>query len=146
MSVFKFDKLDSFNSSFDKFESQVFKKQPFVLLVYANWCGHCTHMRDNWDTAVKGAAENVVEVEFDVLKHLTDTHDDNHFVQILKDVKGFPSIMTVHKDTKASPTPFEKPRDLASFTEYLGKKKTKAVATSRKPREKKLDNIVAKYT
>ena len=92
--------------------------QPFILLVHANWCGHCTNMKKDWKDAAKGTKLPVVNVENDLQVHMVQHHPSELLSQLLRDVSGFPSIYKVQSGKKV---PFEGPRSLESFKALMHK-------------------------
>lgn len=92
--------------------------QPFILLVHANWCGHCTNMKKDWKDAAKGTKLPVVNVENDLQVHMVQHHPSELLSQLLRDVSGFPSIYKVQSGKKV---PFEGPRSLESFKALMRK-------------------------
>ena len=64
-----------------------------IVLVYADWCGHCTRFKENvWSkVSVKGNKMNRASVHYDMLTNTS-----------LKDAKleGYPSLLMVGKDKK----------------------------------------------
>lgn len=98
--LFTFNSIENFNRSYGAFERDVFMKKPFVILVYATWCGHCKMMRDDWDDAASSAKgnHNIVEIESNIYDHLVNNHASEPFAELLsKNVSGFPTILKVDK-------------------------------------------------
>jgi len=76
------------------FESMLTKGPMAVVLVYADWCGHCDQYKKNvWSPlkSVKNRTINMASVREDMIKNTS-----------LKDAKidGYPSILVVGKDKK----------------------------------------------
>ena len=76
------------------FESMLTKGPMAVVLVYADWCGHCDNYKKNvWSPlkSVKNRTVNMASVREDMLANTS-----------LKDAKidGYPSILVVGKDKK----------------------------------------------
>jgi thiol-disulfide isomerase/thioredoxin len=76
------------------FESMLTKGPMAVVLVYADWCGHCDQYKKNvWSPlkSVKNRTINMASVREDMIKSTS-----------LKDAKidGYPSILVVGKDKK----------------------------------------------
>lgn len=73
---------------------RAFKDRPFVVLVYATWCGHCQHMREHWNAASKTASYDIVEIESSVYNAKSDENDS--FVKAMSGhVSGYPTICKV---------------------------------------------------
>ena len=86
---------------------KLLKESPVVILVVlADWCGHCTKMKENvWDPMCKRQnvnAKNVAAVDSSVLES-----DDKEGQEIMKNVQGFPSVLEVvnGKINKSFPPP-----------------------------------------
>lgn len=86
---------------------KLLKESPVVMLVvFANWCGHCQTMKKNvWDPMCKRQkvnANNVAAVESSVLESAGEEGKE-----ILKNVSGFPSVLEVvnGKIKKSIPPP-----------------------------------------
>jgi thiol-disulfide isomerase/thioredoxin len=66
--------------------------KPIVLIVFANWCGHCQRLKENvWNpmcSRKKVNADQVAAVESSVLEG-----DDEH--GIMKNVSAFPTVLEV---------------------------------------------------
>ena len=96
--------------------------QPFILLVHANWCGHCTNMKKDWTLAAEQTKLPVVNVENDLRTHLVQHHPSEVLTQLIRDVDGFPSIFMVKSGKKI---PFDKPRTLEEFKTFMKTDKMK---------------------
>jgi len=82
------------SSSVPAFESMLTKGPMAVVLVYADWCGHCDQYKKNvWSPlkTVKNRTVNMASLREDMLPNTS-----------LKDAKidGYPSILVVGKDKK----------------------------------------------
>jgi thiol:disulfide interchange protein len=82
------------SSAVPAFESMLTKGPMAVVLVYADWCGHCDKYKKNvWSPlkSVKNRTVNMASVREDMLANTS-----------LKDAKidGYPSILVVGKDKK----------------------------------------------
>ena len=69
-----------------------------MILVYADWCGHCHHMMPHWDRAAKtsGRSVQVVKVNDTMLGQVNSTVNQsiNRRAQPIE-VEGYPSILLV---------------------------------------------------
>ena len=69
-----------------------------IILVHANWCGHCIQFKPEWSkfTAKFKKSDNLIvtEIESDSFNKLQSENQDL-YNRIAKDVNGFPSILTV---------------------------------------------------
>jgi len=130
MVFFNLSTIQQLNQNYPNFAQTTLGKRPFVLLVYASWCGHCQHMASDWDDAVKEheKTSDIAQVEHTVFQHLVDTHKDNLLSQIMQEgVKGFPFIATVGpmKSTgKIDVTESDQQRDKLGFDKIMKKIKT----------------------
>lgn len=101
ISHFKFDNIRSFETHQSKLDAT----KPYIVLVYANWCGHCNSMRSAWDTSVTSVSTKVpiVEVESEVLKHILSQRMNSIFAQALKKVTdGYPTISVIEPKSSNS--------------------------------------------
>jgi len=75
-----------------------------VVLIYADWCGHCTNFKKNvWSKLLKNQRPNQAK--------LASIHHDQLENTILRDAKirGYPSVLVVGKDGK--PAVFKGPEE-----------------------------------
>jgi thiol:disulfide interchange protein len=81
-----------------------------LVLVYADWCGHCTRFKENvWNTlSKKKHSANLASIHHDQLENT-----------ILKDakIKGYPSILVVGQDGK--PAVFKGPEGSSEETNAM---------------------------
>ena len=85
------------------------KKGPWIVLFYANWCGHCTHMKPEWNK-FKSSYNRDVELKEVEQAQMTDQQKDW--------VQGFPTLVLV-ENGKVLKT-FEGERTSAGFKAFLG--------------------------
>ena len=81
-----------------------------LLLIYADWCGHCkTFKNDIWNKLanIKGRKISMAQVNENVLSHLKERIPDLN-------VDGFPTVTLAGNDMKTSP-PIKNTRDLGSM-------------------------------
>jgi protein disulfide isomerase family A protein 3 len=99
------------------FDEVVTNNEKDVLIeFYAPWCGHCkklTPIYDELGTKLKG--ENVAIVKMDA------TAND---VPPLFDVRGFPTLYWVPRDSKTKPVRYDSGRELDDFIKYIAKHAT----------------------
>lgn len=80
----------------------------FLLVVMADWCGHCRRLKDNHWPAFVGAAENkmhVVELDYGTYKDLIKEKSlqDCLFSKLLqKSVNSFPYVALIQKSEQQS--------------------------------------------
>lgn len=141
---YKMGNMAEFNKTFGKFQKNVLGKEKFVLLAYANWCGHCNTMKPTFHEAIKalggqnggrstaraktntGARAattryNIVEIEHDVTAHLMEHHKEHLFTQLLSGVRGYPTLMSVSKIDKNNmhTNEFDGERTAGQFTKFI---------------------------
>ncbi|KAJ8678737.1 hypothetical protein QAD02_014524 [Eretmocerus hayati] len=87
-----------------------------LIEFYAPWCGHCKKLAPIFDElGEKLADEDVAIVKFDA------TAND---VPQPYEVRGFPTLFWVPKDSKDSPVKYEGGRELYDFIKYIAKHAT----------------------
>jgi thiol:disulfide interchange protein len=135
--LFDFSNIQSFSGGYPEFEKNVLGKQPFVMLVYADWCGHCQQLKPDWNEAVETESKttNVVQVSSDVFDHLKEHHPSNLFSSIMtKGVSGYPYIATVSKESAKSGidvTEFNQNRNATAFKALMKKSKAAYLKTKK---------------
>ena len=78
------------------FEQTIIEGPITVVLVYADWCGHCTKFKKNiWEPLNKmhGRKLNMVSVHHDMLEKTSQANAK---------IRGYPSVLVVGKDGKAA--------------------------------------------
>lgn len=98
-------------SDIPKFESLLSKGPMAVVLVYADWCGHCMNFKQNvWnkDTLSKPSKLNAAAVHYDMVEN-TSMKNAN--------VSGYPSMFLVGKDKK--PEPINTPKNSEELVNML---------------------------
>lgn len=87
-----------------------------LIEFYAPWCGHCKKLAPIYDELGDKLADEEVEiVKFDA---------SNNDVPAPYDVKGFPTLYWVPKDSKDAPIKYEGGRELDDFVKYIAKHAT----------------------
>lgn len=82
-----------------------------LIEFYAPWCGHCKKLAPVFDElGEKLKDENVSIVKVDA------TAND---VPALYEVRGFPTLFWLPKDSKSSPVKYEGGRDVDDFIKYI---------------------------
>uniref|UniRef100_A0A336KRW2 Protein disulfide-isomerase n=1 Tax=Culicoides sonorensis TaxID=179676 RepID=A0A336KRW2_CULSO len=100
------------------FDELVMQSDKDVLVeFYAPWCGHCKKLAPVYDeVAEKLKDEDVLLVKVDA------TAND---VPPLFEVRGFPTLFWLPKNSKASPVKYEGGRETEDFIKYIAKHATK---------------------
>lgn len=105
-----------------------------LIEFYAPWCGHCKKLTPIFDeVAEKLKNEDVVLAKLDA------TAND---VPPTFDVRGFPTLYWLPKDSKSSPVRYEGGREVNDFIEYIAKHATtelKSLDRSGKPKAGKTE-------
>lgn len=84
-------------SDVPKFENLISKGPMAVVLVYADWCGHCMNFKKNvWNnqTLSKPSKLNAAAVHYNMVENTTMKNAN---------VEGYPSMFLVGKDKKPEP-------------------------------------------
>lgn len=96
------------SAEFLSFLQSVFGRKPFVLLVTAEWCGHCRVFKPEINKAVKSLKQKkstkqrggaiLVDMSDEVASHLMNTHQNHLLGSLLQNnVTGFPAMLAVNK-------------------------------------------------
>jgi thiol-disulfide isomerase/thioredoxin len=97
-------------SQVDKLVENIKNNVLTLMLVYADWCGHCkTFKNDIWNklASLKGRKISMAQVNEKVLSHLKERIPGLN-------VDGFPTVTLAGNDMKTSP-PIKNTRDLGSM-------------------------------
>ena len=70
-----------------------------IMLVYADWCGHCHHFMPHFDKAAKNSNRSIqaVKVNEPILSAVNDALKRNNHAAKSIDVDGYPSVMLIGK-------------------------------------------------
>lgn len=116
------------------FDEVVTNNEKDVLIeFYAPWCGHCkklTPIFDELGEKLKGEDVSIIKLDA--------TAND---VPPQFEVRGFPTLFWIPKDSKQNPIKYEGGRDLDDFVNYIAKHATdelKAFDRSGKPKKTEL--------
>lgn len=104
-----------------------------LIEFYAPWCGHCKKLAPTFDEL----GEKLKGEEVSIVK-LDATAND---VPPEFEVRGFPTLFWVPKDSKHSPIKYEGGRELDDFVKYIAKHATKELNgfdRSGKPKKEEL--------
>ena len=81
---------------------QIMKGPVTVLLVYADWCGHCHEMMPHWDAAAKSPGRTVPAIKLNekntesfnsALRHVNQNESSIH-------VSGYPTVLVLDNKGK----------------------------------------------
>lgn len=107
--------IDSLHTNdFRNFISKIYGQEPIVLLVTAEWCGHCTHFKPEVKKAIQNTNNlskkgdktiTLVDMNDQVASHLSEHAKENSFCNILaSQVRGFPTFMSIGVISKSKNT------------------------------------------
>jgi thiol-disulfide isomerase/thioredoxin len=100
------------NSDVPKFESMI-KAGPVFVLVYADWCGHCTRFKQSmWDEVAKSNQKkvNAAAVHYNMVDK-TSMKNAN--------IEGYPTLFEV-KSSSTPPTPVATPQSKEALETLVG--------------------------
>ncbi|XP_022914992.2 protein disulfide-isomerase A3 [Onthophagus taurus] len=101
-----------------------------LIEFYAPWCGHCKKLAPTFDEL----GEKLKNEDVSIVKMDATAND----VPPTFEVRGFPTLYWVPKDSKDKPIRYEGGRDLEDFVKYIAKQATKELkGFDRKGNEKK---------
>ena len=129
MPFYDMSTLPLMSANYAHFDNNV--ESPYIMLVYANWCGHCTQMEPAFVKAANSIGDDalVFRVEETVMSHLKQHHPSNKLSQIVSGTSGFPTIYQIGQDGEKEN--YNGPRDEASLTKlFKATKASKAKTTS----------------
>lgn len=108
MNKFK-DQLSKFNTNEDKKINKGNNKNKKLVLIYAEWCGHCKKMKPEWDKFEKTYPDNCVSYESETqeAKNLFKKHN----------LSGYPSILVMENDNLV--TTYNDDRTFNAYKKYL---------------------------
>lgn len=95
--------LKNIEKSLKNIEKNTINKKSFLLLIHAGWCHHCRMLMPAWIEAVdalkKGKTDiHIISMTDDVKSYIEDNKSDSNLYDVIKYVKGFPTLLGVkHK-------------------------------------------------
>jgi hypothetical protein len=108
------------------------KKNHGVVLFFMNGCGHCVHMKDDWNMAVDECRNNGIgHASDDFVLGAIESGNTNLFKEngISHNVSGYPTILYITSEGiqrgDANHEKYEMPRTKAAFVEWIKDKKNK---------------------
>ena len=86
------------NGMMNEFAKRIMKGPLTIVMVYADWCGHCHHMMPHFDAAAKSANRSVQAVKLnETMLNMANSTINKSVNQSAKpmSVEGYPSILLV---------------------------------------------------
>lgn len=120
---------DAKKKNFTTFVNETIGQKPFVIFVYADWCGHCRHAHPKLDEAIKNRKTtddiSIVKISDEAYVSL---NKDDLLGQILSlIVSGYPTIAKVSNvasNNTVYVTEFKGNRETNEFEKFMSPKKT----------------------
>jgi len=114
------------------------KKTHGVVLFFMNGCGHCVHMKDDWNMAVDECRNNGIgHASDDFVLGAIESGNTNLFKEngISHNVSGYPTILYISSEGiqrgDANHEKYENPRTKDEFVEWIKNKKNKKNGNNR---------------
>jgi hypothetical protein len=108
------------------------KKTHGVVLFFMNGCGHCVHMKDDWNMAVDECrSSGIGHASDDFVLGAIESGNTNLFKEngISHNVSGYPTILYISSEGirrgDTNHDKYENPRTKAAFVEWIKDKKNK---------------------
>lgn len=146
MAIYSFDSAKSINGKqYTDFENNILFKKGFVMLVYANWCGHCQRMKPAWENVKMNAQnqENIVQIEESAMNALRQNNSTLGSI-IERIVVGYPTVVYIHSiepNNTLKYITFRGTRDQESIEDFVKKSsKTKRTKPESKSKSSKSEN------
>lgn len=113
--------IQAMNANYRHFAQQHEANEPYVMLIYATWCGHCRNMENDWLKAADDSPDNVpiFRVEETLSKHLMSAHPNNILSRVVSEATGYPTIVGKNVHGPSQDYKFNKAMNADGFAEYF---------------------------
>lgn len=87
---------------------EIFGKKNFIMLLHADWCGHCQVFMKTWNSFVKKNLKKyqIIDIEHSMFSQIQSaalTPATKTFVSLIQNLaQGFPTIVKVSKANKST--------------------------------------------
>lgn len=87
---------------------EIFGKKNFIMLLHADWCGHCQVFMKTWNSFVKKSFKTyeIIDIEHSMFSQIQSaalTPATKTFVSLIQNLaQGFPTIVKVSKANKST--------------------------------------------
>jgi thiol-disulfide isomerase/thioredoxin len=88
-------------------------KNPSLVLVKAEWCGHCRNFKPVWEQLQHKIPQDKMNVV------TLDSEADKQFISRIKTLNGFPSLYFVPPKGKGTAMMYGGSRDFVSVVDYV---------------------------